>query len=429
MGPREANFRRRGVDKQARLRKLIAPPFNAVLGDILSGAHRHYWLLGGRGSGKSSFVSLAMTEMLSRRPMANAVIFRKTEATLRDSVAAQTMWALEQMGMEEHWDYISSRGAFEERATGRLILTRGLDKPVRTKGLKPRSGAFEILWFEELAEFRGMDEILTATASVIRGCDRPVCFATFNPPGSPGHWLNREAARPSPDRFIHRSDYRDMPPEWLGTAFIAQAEAIRERDEAVWRRMYLGETGGDDGAVFPNVTLRAVSQAEIASMDRIWNGLDFGFGASPDALVRVGYDAKRRTVTVFEEFWGIRVPSDSLAEAVRERCGRAAITCDNAEPRMIDTLRSRGVNAMPARKGPGSVTHGTRWLADRLSIVIDPARCPNAAREFTTYQYGKDRFGNIGAEPSSGGCHAIDACRYALEEVMSERAGRVFRKD
>ncbi|MDR1263746.1 MAG: terminase large subunit, partial [Oscillospiraceae bacterium] len=191
----------------------------------------------------------------------------------------------------------------------------------------------------------------------------------------------------------------------------------------------LGEPGADDGAIFTNVSLRALETFEREAADRVWNGLDFGFGASPDALIRVSYDAKRHRVILLDEFWGIRTPSEALAAIIQQRCGRGIVTCDNAEPRMIDTLRARGVNARAAVKGPGSVMHGVRWLADRLEIVIDPARCPNAAREFTSYQYNRDRYGNWSAEPTGDDHHTIDACRYALEEIMAERAGRVFKRE
>ncbi|GHU78826.1 terminase large subunit [Clostridia bacterium] len=411
------------------IRPLIGEGFYNVYDDIINDGHRHYWLLGGRGSGKSSFVSLMIAAELARRPRANAIIFRKVAQTLRESVVQQMAWALDKLGLIEQWEYAATRGAFMEKETGRVILLRGLDDPMRTKGIKAKSGAFELVWFEELAEFLGMDEIRTALASVVRGCDKPLCFCTFNPPGPPGHWLNRETARGRTDRLIHRSDYRSLPKDWLGEGFIAEAEAIRERDEPLWRRMYLGEASQADGAVFTNVKLQGINDDERMGVDRVWNGLDFGFGASPDALVRVGYDAKRKRVLVLEEFWGIRTPSDALADIIRQRCGRDTITCDSAEPRMIDTLRSRGVNARAAIKGPGSVMHGVRWLADRVEIIIDPMACPNAAREFTAYQYHQDRFGNWGAEPSGEDHHLIDACRYALEEVMAERAGRIFSKE
>ncbi len=68
----------------ARLSELIAPAYREVHRDLLSGGHREYWLRGGRGSGKSSFVSLEIALGLLRDPTANAVIYRKVAATLRE---------------------------------------------------------------------------------------------------------------------------------------------------------------------------------------------------------------------------------------------------------------------------------------------------------------------------------------------------------
>ena len=57
-----------------------------------------------------------------------------------------------------------------------------------------------------------------------------------------------------------------------------------------------------------------------------------------------------------------------------------------------------------------------RWLQDLAAIYIDPAVCPNAAREFAGYEYKRDRLGNFMAAFPDGEDHTIDATRYALEE-------------
>jgi phage terminase large subunit len=48
-----------------------------------------------------------------------------------------------------------------------------------------------------------------------------------------------------------------------------------------------------------------------------------------------------------------------------------------------------------AKKGPGSVEFGIKWLQDLEQIVIDPERCPLAAREFVNYALEADRNGMI----------------------------------
>ena len=91
---------------------------------------------------------------------------------------------------------------------------------------------------------------------------------------------------------------------------------------------------------------------------------------------------------------------------------------------MIQELRARGVAAVGAKKGPGSVAHGIRWLQDLNQIVIDPARCPNAAREFSGYACRPDGRGGFLAEFPDRDNHTIDAARYALEPVIGMRTAR-----
>ena len=123
-----------------------------------------------------------------------------------------------------------------------------------------------------------------------------------------------------------------------------------------------------------------------------------------------------------------RTPLDALTDKVRSRVGRAVVTCDSAEPRMIAELQRRGVQAVGARKGPGSVEHGMRWLQEMGEIVIDPARCPNTAREFSGYDYRQDRHGNFLADYPDQDNHTIDATRYAVEALSTRRRLRTMDK-
>ena len=61
----------------ANLTEIIAPPFYALHRDIAAGLHSDYWLKGGRGSTKSSFVGTEIPLGMMRDPQANAVVIRK----------------------------------------------------------------------------------------------------------------------------------------------------------------------------------------------------------------------------------------------------------------------------------------------------------------------------------------------------------------
>jgi len=410
---------------KAQLSKLIAPVFRPVHTDIQRGGHAEYWLKGGRGSGKSSFVSLEIVTGMLRDPQANAIIYRKVAATLRESVYGQMAWAIEKLGLDSWFHPSLSPLEITYQPTGQRILFRGAGDPAKSKSIKLTKGHFRFLWFEELTEFRGMEDIRTIKASVIRG-GPAITFYTYNPPRSAQNWTNAEALIPRADRLVHHSDYAQMPTEWLGPSFLAEAEALRAVNERAWRHTYLGEITGSGGQVFDNVVLRTIADQEIARFDRLYCGLDHGFAVDPAALIVAHYDKVARTLYLIGEYCKVGA---SFGDIARVAMGMlppgATITADSAEPRSNDELAQRGLRVAGAVKGPGSVEHGMHWLQDLAGIVIDPARCPCAAREFTRYAYEPDRNGGFKAAYPDRDNHTIDAVRYGLEPVIGRRVARV----
>jgi len=53
------------------------------------------------------------------------------------------------------------------------------------------------------------------------------------------------------------------------------------------------------------------------------------------------------------------------------------ITADSSEEKSVKYFRSAGYAMRAARKGPGSVEAGMKWLLSLNSIIIDPERCPH----------------------------------------------------
>lgn len=416
---------------EVRVSEIIAQAFYPVHEDLRSGGHAEYWLSGGRGSGKSSFASLEILLGLMREPRAGAIIYRKVADTLRDSVYAQMLWAIDRLGLAGQWQARLSPMELVHRETGQRILFRGADDPQKSKGVRLRDGYFRFLWFEELSEFDGIDAIRTIKASILRACGegphaRTTVLCTYNPPVSPWHWVNREATAPPPTRMQHHSDYRDMPPQWLGDSFLAEADALRTRNPRAWRQMYLGEVTGTGGQVFENVRLRPLPREEWEGLPT-YSGVDFGFATDPDAFVRCAFDRKRRILYVVDEFAALGLLIERLAAAIRPRAAGDVITCDSAEPRSIAGLRACGLRVTAARKGPDSVGHGLKWLQTLAAIVIDPARCPLAAGEFSRYEYDRDRSGHVLPRYPDHDNHTIDAVRYAMESVSGMKKAVVPR--
>ena len=57
----------------------VIPRFHPVLGDVMAHGNTHYWLPGGCGSTKSSFISIAIVLLVIANPKANAVVVRFEE--------------------------------------------------------------------------------------------------------------------------------------------------------------------------------------------------------------------------------------------------------------------------------------------------------------------------------------------------------------
>lgn len=404
--------------------------FGEVLEDFLDEKHEEYWLCGGRGSTKSSFISLLIIIGLIQDPDAHAIIYRRVGNTLKDSVFAQMLWAVDKLGQGA--DFKTRLSPLELVYTGngreQRILFRGADDPMKSKSIKLKQGYFKYLWLEELAEFRGMDDIRTIKQSVFRGVDRAVTFYSYNPPKSAQSWVNAEALKFVARRFVHHSSYLTVPPAWLGEEFIAEAEALRQSNARAYLNEYLGEVTGTGGQVFDNLELRAIAEEEIHGLERFYNGLDFGFAVDPDAFTRWGYDRKHRKLYAISEYYGARTPLDVLAEKAKALSGGGLIQCDSADPRSIAELRRRGVAAVGVMKGPDSVRHGMRWLEDLAAIIIDPKRTPNIAREFQKYEFLQDHNGNFLADYPDKDNHTIDSTRYALMTEITRRMATT-RKD
>ena len=81
-----------------------------------------------------------------------------------------------------------------------------------------------------------------------------------------------------------------------------------------------------------------------------------------------------------------------------------------------------------AKKGPGSVESGTTFLQDLAVIIIDPIRCPLAAKEFINYALETDREGNVKSQFPDKDNHSIESVRYGLSEDMVQTTRRPIDK-
>ncbi|MBR4473063.1 MAG: PBSX family phage terminase large subunit [Oscillospiraceae bacterium] len=393
--------------------------FASLGSKALNHIYTHYDVRGGRGSTKSSWASLTVVTLVMLNPDVHALVLRKVARTLLSSVFSQYRWAIDQLGVGELWEVKSSTFEMIFKPTGQKILFRGADNPMKLKSIKTEFGYIGITHFEEKDQFSGRQEIDSILQSTMRGGEKFWNIETCNPPRSRNNWVNRDCLEERADRILHQSSYLDLdhPEEWLGETFLAEAESLKQRDENRYKHEYLGIPVGVGGNVFENIEERTITDEEIRRFDRIFQGVDWGWFPDQYAFIRLHYDKTRETIYLLDENYGNRMSNEETAEWIRERGYDGVETvCDTAERKSIADYRSLGVNAKEARKGPGSVEYGMKWLQHR-TIVIDRRRTPHAYEEFTRYEFEKNRDGEwISGYPDRDN-HLIDATRYALERV------------
>ena len=402
---------------------IIAKPFYDLLDDVLTGKHTHYWLKGGRGSGKSSFIGIIIPLLMmidaQNNIYSNAVALRKVGDTLVDSVYAQIIWGIEQLGVSAYWQVKSSPLKIIYIPTGQEIRFRSAnnkDDHKKIKSTKFKKGFCKYVWYEELDEFFGMEEIRSINQSLLRGGKGYEAFYSYNPPKLLSSWVNTEVLNEREDRLVHSSTYLDVPTDWLGEEFIIEAEQLKKTNELAYRNEYLGEPTGTGGAVFNNIHIKEITDGEIKRFDNILDGNDFGYAVDPDCYLQMYFDKTRKRLFIFNEIYKVGMSNKKLAEEIKKiKVGHSYITCDSAEPKSIAELKTYGLLVKAAKKGPDSIDYGIRFLQNLEEIVIDNKRCPNAAREFSSYEYDKDKYGNFISKYPDKNNHSIDAARYAIE--------------
>jgi len=416
------------MSQTIRLSSLIAPSFYGLHRELKVELHDEVWCKGGRGSTKSTFISAEILLGIMKDPDANAVVFRRYSNELRDSVFGQFEWTATKMGIAHLFKFQISPMQIVYLPTGQRIIFRGADNPKKMKSVNLGKGYIKYAWFEEVDQFASMDEIRNILQSLFRGENKKrISFYSFNPPKSGRSWVNQEVKIPKLGRRVHHSTYLDVPPEWLGERFLADAEHLKKTNEMAYRHEYLGEEVGTGLEVFTNVELRTITDNEIAAFDRIRQGLDFGYAVDPLAFERMHYDRKRRRLYLFTEISGLNLFNRQFWEKAQQYNDVWTIA-DSAEPKSIDELRSFGMKIKGAKKGPGSVEFGIKFLQDLEAIIIDPERCPLAAREFINYSLETDRNGNVKSQFPDKDNHSIDSVRYGLSEDMVQTTRRPIDK-
>lgn len=416
---------------KVKLSDKVTPHFHSFWKASNSHRYLRHVCKGGRGSGKSSNIALKIIKDVMQYPV-TALCIRKVARTLEESVFEQLKEAIDILGVSQYWRVMKSPLQLVYIPRGNKIIFRGADDPLKIKSIKVSKFPIAIMWIEELAEFKTEDEVTTIENSVLRA-ELPdglfyAFYYSYNPPKRKQSWVNKKYDTQfiPPNTHIHHSTYKENP--HISKAFIEEAEEMQRKNPQKYEWEYEGKAIGSGVVPFDNLTFRRITDDEIKSFDNIRQGIDWGYGVDPFSFGRWHYDKTRRILYAIDELYGVKISNREAAEWIKNKGYHTDMTtADSAEPKSIDEMKTYGLRIRGAKKGPGSVEYGEKWLDDLEAIVIDPERTPNTAREYENIDYATDTDGNPKAKLEDKDNHTIDQTRYALEDDM-QRGGVWFGK-
>ncbi|MED1302899.1 terminase [[Bacillus thuringiensis] serovar konkukian] len=209
----------------------------------------HIVAKGGRSSMKSSVISMKLVTDFLEDEQGNVVCLRKVGKYLSTSIYEQIKWAIYMLGVESEFYFGKSPLIIRHKKTNTAFYFYGCDDPLKLKSAKIAKGYVMALWFEEAAEFAGVEDIDIVEDTFIRqeieGKEVKVYFS-YNPPRNPYSWINEwlDSKAGDEDYFIHHSTYMDDKKGFLSQQMIRKIEKYKIHDLDYWRWMYGGEVIG-----------------------------------------------------------------------------------------------------------------------------------------------------------------------------------------
>lgn len=211
-------------------------------------------LRGGRASGKTTVgrdYAMFKNEQLEHRDI---IVCRDSYSDLADSLYASMQKFITKHKLWGHYETRQNPLRIHNKQNGNNIYFTGIggaDKN-RTKGLETEN-LVEVIIFDELQQVKEQENYEQAMASFRRLLSETAkVIHIFNPPRIKAHWVNvwTKIKEKDPDYLIIYSTWLDMI-HYLNDIDIKEIVKMEQLDPDEYKWMYLGETVGGLGSVYP----------------------------------------------------------------------------------------------------------------------------------------------------------------------------------
>jgi len=315
--------------------------------------------------------------------------------------------------LETHSDFIITKDEIVNIKTGSKILFKGIKTSSGTQTANLKSLAGVTTWvLDEAEELTDEDTFDKIDLSIRHKTKQNRVILILNP-ATKEHFIYQRffeskgvAAGSNITKgdttYIHTTYLDNI--ENLSESFLQQIDTIKLRRPERYQHQILGGwLDKAEGVIFTNWTI-----GKFQDVGTVVYGQDFGFSNDPSTLVATSIDSVNKKIYLKLLMYQTGLTTTEIYQLNKHYAEDRLIIADCAEPRLINELRSKGLNILEAVKGQGSVTHGITILQD-YDLIVDEDSV-DLIKELNNYCWLEKK----SKTPIDKHNHALDAIRYAV---------------
>ena len=240
---------------------------------------------------------------------------------------------------------------------------------------------------------------------------RKQVYLDYNPDAS--FWVHDKLI-PMANAELIISDHRHNP--FLTDKTRAKIEALKDKDEDLWKVYARGRTGKIEGLILKKWF---VLNESFNDKKLVGYGIDFGFTNDPSTLIEVRMQDGELWIKEMIYETGLTNQDLSHRMEILGVSKGSLIVADSSEPKSIEELRRLHWTVDGVKKGKDSIMFGINLL--RGYTINVHASSKNLIKELEQYRWKVDRNGDSLNVPIDNYNHAIDALRYLIMHKFSKK--------
>ncbi len=382
---------------------------------LFENSTRFFIITGGRGSSKSFGVG-TFANLLSFETNHTILFTRQTMTSAHLSIIPEFQEKIDLMELNSFFE-VNKTEIVNKKSNSKIIF-RGIKTSSgdQTANLKSLQGV--TTWILDEAEELKDETIFDKINLSIRQKGKQNRIILILNPATKEHWIYKRFFEDrgietgfnginNDTTYIHTT-YLDNYDN-LDVSFIEEVDRIKLTNEKKYKHVILGGwLDKAEGVVFTNWII-----GEFKEVSKSVYGQDYGFSIDPTTLVQTSIDKTNKKIYVKECLYKPKLTTSDIINENKRYCGTSLIVGDNAEPRLIHEIKSKGLNIVEAVKGTGSISAGIALLQD-YELVIS-AESTNIIKELNNYCWLEKKSNT----PIDNYNHALDAIRYAVYYQLS----------